>query len=104
MAKIHRNLLIGLIPLYILTHCKSTSMCDENILVPKILQYIIDIVNRFYLGARFDILSLSNLYSNRLEKTWQVPPGYSLYESASKEERMKNSYAMLVLSFRLTKK
>jgi hypothetical protein len=61
-------------------------------------------VNRFYLSARFDILSLSNLYSNRLEKTWQVPQGYSLYESASKEGRMKNSYAMLILSFRLTRK
>jgi hypothetical protein len=61
-------------------------------------------VNRFYLSARFDIASLSNLYSNRLEKTWKVPPEYSLYKQASGQGRMKNSYVTLIVSFRLTKK
>jgi hypothetical protein len=61
-------------------------------------------VNRFYLGARFDILSLSNLYSSRLESTWKVPTAYSLYHSAGTDGKMKNSYLSIILSFRITRK
>jgi hypothetical protein len=61
-------------------------------------------VNRFYLSARFDMVSLSNLYSSRLEKTWKVPADYSLYQHASGQGRMKNSYVTLIVSFRITKK
>ncbi|HXA00830.1 MAG TPA: hypothetical protein VNW99_02520 [Cytophagaceae bacterium] len=61
-------------------------------------------VNRFYLSARFDLISLSDLYSNRLNSTWQVPSDYSLYQRARKEGRMKDSFCSLILSFRLTKK
>ena len=61
-------------------------------------------VNRFYLGARFDMLSLSNLYSSRLEGTWKVPANYSLYHSAKEDGKMKNSYLSIILSFRITRK
>jgi hypothetical protein len=61
-------------------------------------------VNRFYLGWRFDLISLSNLYSDRLQRSWQIPSGYSLYHNAIKQGRMKDSYSTLIISFRLTKK
>jgi hypothetical protein len=61
-------------------------------------------VNRFYLSWRLDLISLSNLYSNRLESAWQVPSDYSLYHRAGKERRMKDAYTNLIVSFRLTKK
>lgn len=70
----------------------------------KVVAGIFVYVNRFYLSGRFDLLSLSDLYSNKLESIWQVPSEYSLYHSAIKQGRMKDPYCSLILSFRLTKK
>ncbi|MBX9851841.1 MAG: hypothetical protein K2X86_08790 [Cytophagaceae bacterium] len=61
-------------------------------------------VNRFFIGARWDMISLSNMYSGRLKSTWKVPEEYSLYEFSAKQGRMKNSYVQLIFAFRLTKK
>jgi hypothetical protein len=61
-------------------------------------------VNRFYLGFRVDLVSLSNMYSDRLRNKWNLPDEYSLYDHASKQGRMKNSYANLVVAYRITKK
>jgi hypothetical protein len=61
-------------------------------------------VNRFYLGFRLDILSLSNMYSDRLSNKWNLPDEYSLYDHASKQGRMKNPCGNLVVAYRITKK
>ncbi len=61
-------------------------------------------INRFYLSARFDIIALSNLYSNRLANSWGVPASYSLYEYSATQGRMKDSFVNLIVSYRITRK
>jgi|GEM_PF-4905248 len=71
----------------------------------KVVGGIFVYVNRFFISGRFDIASLSNLYAKQFNaNTWQVPPGYSLYQQASTEGRMKNSFATIVVSYRITSK
>jgi hypothetical protein len=70
----------------------------------KIVWGMYSYVNRFYLGARVDLFSLSNMYSNRLSNTWNLPGDYSLYGHASRQGKMKNSFVNLVVAYRITKK
>ena len=67
----------------------------------KLVGGIFVYVNRFYLSARFDIISLSNMYSNHLAN---VPASYSLYEYSATQGRMKDSFVNLIVSYRITRK
>ncbi len=60
-------------------------------------------VNRFYVGFRIVLISLGDMYSNRLANSWQVPENYSLFESEHHKGNMKASYATICLSYRITK-
>lgn len=60
-------------------------------------------VNRFYLGFRMDILSFGDLYSSRLNSHWKIPSEYSFYQLSHTKGRMKRTYTILTLSFRISK-
>ncbi|MFL5728751.1 MAG: hypothetical protein ACJ75J_04615, partial [Cytophagaceae bacterium] len=61
-------------------------------------------VNRFYFSWRMDLLSLGNMYTDLNFNTWNVPAGYSLYNKARSDGRMKYAYSTLNISFRISKK
>lgn len=59
-------------------------------------------IRRFYFGMRFNLVTLSDFYSNNLKESWEIPLQYSIYEQSHETEgKMRQPYMSVLLGLKI---
>jgi hypothetical protein len=59
-------------------------------------------IRRFYYGVRFNLITITDLYSDKYKPEWQVPVEYSIYDRAHETQgKLKQPYMNVLLGLKI---
>jgi hypothetical protein len=59
-------------------------------------------IRRFYYGVRFNLITITDMYSDKYKPDWNIPVEYSIYDRAhATQGKLKQPYMNLLLGFKI---